>query len=420
VGWAELKWFEHFAIPKNERAIWIDGMETMTVSRLCALAITAATFLHVSPAEAQTACDFHLFQSTGLPLVSTTCTSTEEVVFAKDANGTGACLDCVFRNGCLDDTVGDTNQECADGFDAVGQAQCLSTLACAFGVQGGPTVWTDAVSPPALLAGNPNGLQQAFCDQPSGQACNWAGPCAVDTKAGFRGLSDANILTDYLVPTFPSGRAYRLLNCLESAVTICPTCTSAVSSNNTSSGTNVVVNGPRSAAAASTIQFANVGTAGGTEMTLTSMGFSPGNVLSTFSGSTAFTVTTSAGFSGMATVCIPLNAAPAPGTRVWQCDRGGCPGSDPRLNATVNDSQGDAYCCGDVTGTAPLANPMCVTTQGLAPAASHSAFVVAPPPSAAPATGRFLSVMAGLLALVGAAGQLGSRNRWPHSRPRSR
>jgi hypothetical protein len=172
-----------------------------------------------------------------------------------------------------------------------------------------------------------------------------------------------------------------------------------VAPDNTALGTSVAVPGPIAPSGAeASVQFGQVTTAGATQMTLTSMSFASGSSLSAASGSTALSVSTTASFSGGATVCVPTAGSNPPPT-VYQCDRGSCPGSDPRLTTAVADAQGDAYCCGNVSAGVAAANPMCVSTQGLSPA--HSVFVVQQNTVSTPALGSYVGWLLALLAVGG-------------------
>ena len=61
---------------------------------------------------------------------NTTCSNTEQTLFSKDT--TGSCLACAFTTGCLDDTNGDSGQECEDTtvITSGTEAQCITTLSC--------------------------------------------------------------------------------------------------------------------------------------------------------------------------------------------------------------------------------------------------------------------------------------------------
>jgi hypothetical protein len=121
--------------------------------------------------------------------VSTTCSGTELALFARDMGNvpadagdagsvTDTCLGCAIAVGCLDDNVGDTNQECDDfaRFATYGTlAQCIAELQCALGVTGqcSATDTPDHCSTRTTTVHQPNGVQvnNLFCGSVASAAC---------------------------------------------------------------------------------------------------------------------------------------------------------------------------------------------------------------------------------------------------------
>jgi hypothetical protein len=123
-----------------------DNNNCGTVGNVCVSPKTCSAGTCVTPAQTiQNMCNTFLAASS-LPAVNkTTCSGTEATLFAHDVvkNPTTApCLTCALSIGCLDDTLGDINQECEDGsgttkgvFTTFGTvAECLSELQCGVGL----------------------------------------------------------------------------------------------------------------------------------------------------------------------------------------------------------------------------------------------------------------------------------------------
>jgi hypothetical protein len=155
-------------------------------------------------------CDAYLAANRG-PNASkgAACTATEQALFAKDP--TGECLGCFFQSGCLDDSNGDTGQECEDLSGAAAQEQCLAALRCDIGSSPG-----SSLAPAAGLAVNAYcgvGVQLAKCetDRP-------AGLCASPIAAGFpAGFSPTQIVSNFAVRKHPAGMANAIVACGGSA-----------------------------------------------------------------------------------------------------------------------------------------------------------------------------------------------------------
>ncbi len=72
------------------------------------------------------------------------CTPTEALIVQHDidkgtahapgADPAGSCYDCLYQNGCIDDSQGDVEHECHDSSVTHGtEAQCLDVVSCIFG-----------------------------------------------------------------------------------------------------------------------------------------------------------------------------------------------------------------------------------------------------------------------------------------------
>jgi hypothetical protein len=140
---------------------------------------------------------------------SATCSDTEKALFEKDP--TGECLGCFLQSGCLDDSNGDTGQECEDVLGAAAQAQCLAALRCDLGSSPG-----HSPAPAAGLAVNAYcgvGVQAAKC-MTEGPAGVCAGPIAAGFPAGF---TPSQIVTNLAVRKHPAGMANAIVACGVSA-----------------------------------------------------------------------------------------------------------------------------------------------------------------------------------------------------------
>jgi hypothetical protein len=145
--------------------------------------------------------------------VTRTCTATEELAWSKDS--TGACLDCLFEKGCINDRQ-TQGQECADLPGGPGSPQehlCLDTLACDLGIR-----------PQAKPAPSRGLTIAAYCarDQ-SAQACiaSPRGPCAAQWNAGFAGQNPQQILSSAAARTTPGGMANAIAGCANYNCTMC-------------------------------------------------------------------------------------------------------------------------------------------------------------------------------------------------------
>ena len=111
---------------------------------------------------------------------SATCAGTDQALFAKD--GTGDCLGCLYQSGCLDDTNGDTGQECEDLKGSTAQSECLAVLRCDIGASP-----SNSPAPAAGLVVNAYcgvGVPLAKCTQ-EGPAGKCSSAIAAAFPAGF-------------------------------------------------------------------------------------------------------------------------------------------------------------------------------------------------------------------------------------------
>ena len=163
----------------------------------------------------QTQCNAFLSANTATLLNTSgaTCTGTETTLFAKDP--TGDCLSCAFTTGCLDDTQGDTGQECedtgaaVDGITSGTTPQCITTLSCDLGLSP-----VNSPAPAAGLVVNAycgNGTTTAVCETGTGPT----GKCVSQITAGFpAGYTATQIVNSVAVRSDASGMANALMACL--------------------------------------------------------------------------------------------------------------------------------------------------------------------------------------------------------------
>jgi hypothetical protein len=158
-----------------------------------------------APAPGPGGCSAHLAAAPPAPINNPTCTATEAVAWSKD--NTGACLDCLFASGCLDDKRF-SGQECADlpgGAGSSNETLCAAVLACDFGVT------------PTRKPAPANGMTvNAFCKQgASSESCASApdGLCAAEWKAGFAGQPSKQIVASLGQKSFPAGMANSISIC---------------------------------------------------------------------------------------------------------------------------------------------------------------------------------------------------------------
>jgi hypothetical protein len=165
--------------------------------------------------QLQSSCNAHLgkFAGANKNASGAICTPTEVVLFQKDT--TGGCLDCMFQQGCLDDTIGDSVQECEDSGGTAGitsgtEGQCLATLRCLVG----------AGADGELTRSPARGLTvNAYCgDQMISPGCTGTpgpkGECAAAEKAGYpASFSPGSIIQSFGRRTYASGMANAIVNC---------------------------------------------------------------------------------------------------------------------------------------------------------------------------------------------------------------
>jgi hypothetical protein len=151
--------------------------------------------------------------------VSTTCSPTEQVLFNKDT--TGSCMACAFTSGCLDDTNGDSGQECGDPFTTFGtSAECINTLNCDIGVS--PVASPAPASGLVVNAYCGAGNSTSNCETGTGPA----GACDTIIPAGFStGFTATQIVNNISVRAFASGMADAIVSCIISSTnTNCKKC----------------------------------------------------------------------------------------------------------------------------------------------------------------------------------------------------
>jgi hypothetical protein len=171
--------------------------------------------------DVQAACNAYLTAHNAdlNPASGSTCTGTEKALFAKDT--TGDCLSCAFLSGCLDDTLGDTGQECEDtgagGITSGTMQQCINTLSCDLGVSpvNSPAPGTGLVV--NAYCGQGNSISN--CETGTGPA----GKCIAPMVAGFpAGFSATQIVNGIAVRANASGMANALIACINSAASVSP------------------------------------------------------------------------------------------------------------------------------------------------------------------------------------------------------
>jgi hypothetical protein len=143
----------------------------------------------------------------------TTCSATELMLYEKSgaaATAPGDCLSCAFVTGsCLDDTFGDTGNDCDD---LAGSAQCLAALACDLGFEadGGITSAPSAGIATTSYCGA--GESQAQCEAPSPGP---TGECVAQITASFpAGFTPTQIFDNFSNNTYSGGIAGKLASCL--------------------------------------------------------------------------------------------------------------------------------------------------------------------------------------------------------------
>jgi hypothetical protein len=172
---------------------------------------TADTGADSGGGDLQAQCDAFLVanMSTLLPVTST-CSPTEKALFTKDP--TGGCLNCAFEGGCLDDSNGDSGQECEDSFSTFGtEAECLATLACDFGLN--PAKSPAPADGLAINAYCGPGNSTSNCETGSGPA----GACVTEIVAGFpSSFTPTNIVNSISVRGYAAGMADAITSCINS------------------------------------------------------------------------------------------------------------------------------------------------------------------------------------------------------------
>jgi hypothetical protein len=175
----------------------------------------------------QLACNANLVANAGtlnIPSSHTTCSSTEVALWQKDPRQDPmSCLNCLFGAGCLDDSAGDTGQECEDPYTGAGAggtpAECLATLNCVVGDQADGTAQKASATPAIAYCGA--GVTPTTC---TGSASSPMGVCKGQIAAGFpAGFTPSTIFTNLGIGVYASGRANAIVAC--SSNNLCTTCT---------------------------------------------------------------------------------------------------------------------------------------------------------------------------------------------------
>jgi hypothetical protein len=190
------------------------------------------------------------------------CTPTEQIIADWDilkGNVSGSqftadsCYACLITAGCLDDTMGDSGQECTDLTGTVGggaqaaeskSQACLNTLACDLGVPASalgsapPEPATDFPGAGVSCANSPtDGIANCYCGPafPTTVLCGAAtgttvnGVCEqveLDGLGDTTATSPSTIIGVFTTPTSGSGMANAILKCAgtNAETPACPVC----------------------------------------------------------------------------------------------------------------------------------------------------------------------------------------------------
>jgi hypothetical protein len=189
------------------------------------------------------------------------CTATEALIVQRDIDkgltGANSCYQCLLGSSCIDDTSGDSGNECGDLAGTVGAGAqaaesksqaCVNTLACILGV---PYSDLNPVPPEPsadfpggdVSCGNfgADGVANCYCgsNYPSTPSCNGASGTATPPANGtceqleldglglLQTTSGSAVLSPYTVKTSGSGMANAILKCAGTnagAAASCPVC----------------------------------------------------------------------------------------------------------------------------------------------------------------------------------------------------
>jgi hypothetical protein len=142
------------------------------------------------------------------------CTPTEALFAAHSQT----CVNALFLNGCLDDTIGnDTGNECTDvpaGTTPSGATRnqaCLTVISCTLAHSSAEPV-----------------VDFGYCGtQPTSTSCQTAtpgqtGPCLAQEQDGEESTDPSTVLSRYTATTFGGGMANRIFNCARTNVGASP------------------------------------------------------------------------------------------------------------------------------------------------------------------------------------------------------
>jgi hypothetical protein len=154
--------------------------------------------------------------------VGNLCSPTEAAIVNNDiakgyVTGPGpepasACYECLAQAGLLDDTSGDTGNECED---STNEAQCLATVSCVLGTSCASTALNVCYCGTAPVSGSCNAVGAA-------NAAN--GVCATQIAAGlsFDPTDGHDILANLISKKLPSGIADKIFqNAISNGCTTC-------------------------------------------------------------------------------------------------------------------------------------------------------------------------------------------------------
>jgi hypothetical protein len=178
----------------------------------------------------QAACDSNLSinaASLPLPVGHTTCSATELALWQKDQDtALTSCLNCLLVMGCLNDSLGDTGNECEDPFTGAGAgettSECVAALQCDIGVSNlFGTVSPAPANGAVINAYCGVGVTPTNC---TATATSPMGACVAPITAGFpASFTPSTIVSNLGIKTYAAGRANAIIACGIS--NLCTTCT---------------------------------------------------------------------------------------------------------------------------------------------------------------------------------------------------
>jgi hypothetical protein len=150
------------------------------------------------------------------------CTKTEAAIVARDiAKGyvtaagpepATACYECLAQASQLDDTTGDTGNECAD---TTNEAECLTTLNCLLSTECAATAVNVCYCGTAGVSSTCNAVG-------AGNAANGVCKTQIAAGLGFAVDDGHDILANLIAKHYPSGIADRILQ--DAITNSCTTC----------------------------------------------------------------------------------------------------------------------------------------------------------------------------------------------------